>query len=74
MLHVERVGTVQLLHLGALLHVIYERGSLRIGANGSAGSTADSGGSCHLSPEKGMKAWTLFLAGNWIFPWLLHEK
>lgn len=61
MLHFEWAGTVQLLHLRALLHGIYDRDNLRFGAFGSAGSIADGGGWCHLSPARGVKSWGTFL-------------
>ena len=60
MLHLEWAGTVQLLHLRALLHVIYDRDDLRFGAVGRAGSIADGGGWCRLSPGRGVKTWALF--------------
>ena len=59
MLCFEWAGTVQLLQLRALLHMIYDRDNLRFGA---AGSIADSGGLVSSQPwEGGEDLGTFFL-------------
>lgn len=60
MLHLERAGAVQLLHLGALLHMVYDKDNPRFSAFGSARSIADGGAQCHLSLGRGVKTWVLF--------------